>query len=87
MKNLKILAIFLILALSFSVLVSCDALDEIMGNANGGTTDETPDDGQGDDNNDDSNKTPECEHLFENSKCVKCGACIASCKLKAITKR
>ena len=73
MKNLKILAIFLILALSFSVLVSCDALDEIMGNANGGTTDETPDDGQGDDNNDDSNKTPECEHLFENSKCVKCG--------------
>lgn len=72
MKNLKILAIFLILALSFSVLVSCDALDEIMGNVNGATN-ETPDDGQGDDNNDDSNKTPECEHLFENSKCVKCG--------------
>ena len=73
MKNFKIIALILILALSFSVLVSCDALDEIMGNVNGGATDETPDDGQGDDNSDDSNKTPECEHLWENNTCTKCG--------------
>lgn len=73
MKNFKIIALILILALSFSVLTSCDVLDEMMGNSGAQDTENPDDTTDGGNQDDENNKTPEeCEHLWENSTCVKC---------------
>ena len=70
MKTLRLFAILLILALSFSLLTSCDVLGEIMGSAGGdissGVEDENkPDDGE--------NKPEECKHDWHNGECTLCG--------------
>ena len=75
MKKSKLLAILLVLALAFSILTSCDIIMGSTGDdvTDKGDTDNVPDDNTGD-KEDENNKDPEeCEHLFENSTCVKCG--------------
>ena len=83
MKTLRLFAILLILALSFSLLTSCDVLGEIMGSTGGdissGVEDENKPDG-GENKPDDGenkpdegeNKPEECKHDWQNGECTLC---------------
>ena len=75
MKKSKLLAILLVLALAFSILTSCDIIMGSTGDdvTDSGDQDKTPGDNTGDKEDENNKKPEECEHLFENSTCVKCG--------------
>lgn len=68
MKTLRIFALLLILALSFSILTSCDVLEQVMGSVNGDLSGEDNNDTQkpeGDGNDDTSTEPEEDENITE----------------------